>query len=107
MKLDVFVNDFLNEYISYRECYDDIPDLLDATIDDIVYHNTIEENKEIIIKYSGDIYNALNLYKIHLGNIDIIMNNMDCFYQQLAFISLFKEIYPIIYNSLNNFNSSY
>jgi hypothetical protein len=107
MNIDKFVKEFIIEFKTYHDYYNDFDDLLDATINDIVSHNTIEENKEIIIKYSGDIYNALNLYKIHLGNIDIIMNNMNCFYEQLAFISLFKEIYPIIYNSLNNFNSSY
>jgi hypothetical protein len=107
MNIDKFVKEFIIEFKTYQDYYNDFDDLLDATIDDIVCNNTIEENKEIIIKYSGDIYNALNLYKIHLGNIEVIMNNIDCFYQQLAFISLFKEIYPIIYNSLNNFNSSY
>lgn len=107
MNIDKFVKEFIIEFKTYQDYYNNFDDLLDATINDIVSHNTIEENKEIIIKYSGDIYNALNLYKIHLGNIDIIMNNMNCFYEQLAFISLFKEIYPIIYNSLNNFNSSY
>ena len=32
MKINVFVSDFLNEYISHNDCYDDITDLTDNKI---------------------------------------------------------------------------
>ena len=51
MKMDQFVEEFLNEYIIHRDCYDNMIDLLDVTIDNLVSFNTIEENKEIINIY--------------------------------------------------------
>lgn len=102
MKLDVFVNDFLNEYISYRECYDDIPDLLDATIDTVVSSNTIEENKQIISDYCGDIFDALSLHSQYFPDDDI-NSSKELFYERLAFISMFVRLFPIITDYLNNY----
>lgn len=102
MKLDVFVNDFLNEYISYRECYDDIPDLLDATIDTVVSSNTIEENKQIITDYCGDIFDALSLHNQYFPDDDI-NSSKELFYERLAFISMFVLLFPIITDYLNNY----
>lgn len=96
MNSQTFVSDFIEEFTSHPECYDDVVDLLDATLDDIVSNNTIEENKQIISDYSGDVFIAINLYKEHLGNVEELYSDMNIFYQQLAFISLFVKLYPII-----------
>jgi hypothetical protein len=96
MNSQTFVSDFIEEFTSHPECYDDVVDLLDATLDDIVSNNTIEENKQIIVDYSGDVFIAINLYKEHLGNVEELYSDMNIFYQQLAFISLFVKFYPII-----------
>ena len=102
MKIDVFVNDFLNEYISYREYYDDITDLLDATIDNVVSSNSIEENKQIIIDYCGDIFDALSLHNKYFPDDDI-NSTKDLFYERLAFISMFVKLFPIISDYVNSY----
>lgn len=96
MNPELFVADFINEFTSYPECYDDVVDLLDATLDDIVSNNTIEENKIIITDYAGDIFVAINLYNQHLGNVAELYSDMSVFYEQLAYISLFVKLYPMI-----------
>jgi hypothetical protein len=103
MKLEIFVSDFLNEYISYREYYDDMTDLLDATIDNVVSTNTIEENKIIINDYCGDIFDAISLHNKYFPDDDI-NSTKDLFYERLAFISLFVKIYPIVYDYLYSYN---
>lgn len=102
MKIDVFVNDFLNEYISYRDCYDDMTDLLDATIDNVVSSNSIEENKQIIIDYCGDIFDALSLHNQYFPDDDI-NSTKDLFYERLAFISMFVKLFPIINDYVNSY----
>lgn len=96
MNAQMFVSDFVAEFTSHPECYDDVADLLDCTLDDIVSNNSINENKQIISDYSGDVFIAINLYKEHLGNIEELYSDMTVFYQQLAFVSLFVKLYPII-----------
>ena len=81
MKIEIFVNDFLNEYISYREYYDDMTDLLDATIDNLVSSNTIEENKIIINDYCGDIFDAISLHSQYFPN-ENINSTKNLFYER-------------------------
>ncbi len=102
MKLEIFVNDFLTEYISYRECYDDMTDLLDATIDNVVSSNSIEENKQIIIDYCGDIFDAISLHKKYFPDDDI-NSSKALFYERLAFISMFVRLFPIIRDNVNSY----
>lgn len=103
MKMEQFVNEFLNEYISYRECYDDFTDLLDATIDNLVSFNTIEENKEIIESYCGDVYDAMMLHKKYFPDEDITKTK-DLYYERLAFVSMFVKVYPIIDSHINSYD---
>ena len=109
MNAQMFVSDFVAEFTSHPECYDDVADLLDCTLDDIVSNNSINENKQIISDYSGDVFIAINLYKEHLGNIEELYSDMTVFYEQLAFVSLFVKLYPIIEAKLSercNFTTS-
>jgi len=105
MNIDTFIKDFIIEYTSHPDCYDDIVDLLDVTIEDIVINNTIDENKKIIITYICDIYIAIQLYKTHLDDINTIYQSISLFYERLAFVSLFATIYPKILNSMKTFTS--
>lgn len=105
MNIDTFIKDFIIEYTSHPDCYVDIVDLLDVTIEDIVINNTIDENKKIIITYIGDIYIAIQLYKTHLDDINTIYQSISLFYERLAFVSLFATIYPKILNSMKTFTS--
>jgi hypothetical protein len=102
MNPEIFVAEFINEFTSYPECYDDVVDLLDATLDDIVSNNSIEENKVIITDYAGDVFVAINLYNHHLGNVAELYSDMSVFYEQLAYISLFVKLYPMIENEIEN-----
>jgi len=69
MNANTFVTDFIFEFTSHPECYDDIVDLLDVTLYDIVSNNTIDENKTIIANYTGDVFTAINLYNTHIGDV--------------------------------------
>ena len=100
MKISVFVSDFLNEYISHREYYNDITDLLDATIDNLVSLNTIEENKLIIVDYCCDIYDAVVLHNKYFPDDDI-NTTKGLFYERLAFIAMFVKVFPIIFDYVN------
>lgn len=102
MKIDMFIRDFLTEYISYREYYDDVVDLLDATIDTLVSSNTIEENKIIINDYCGDIYDAIILHNQYFPGEDI-NKSKELFHERLAFIAMFVKIYPQIFNYMNSY----
>lgn len=102
MNLDQFVDEFLNEYISNRDCYSDYIDLLDATVDTVVSLNSIEENKEIIKICCGDDYDAMMLHKEHFPDIDI-MQSKTIYYERLAFVSLFIKVYPIIDSRINKY----
>jgi len=90
-----FIAEFVEEYISNRNLYDDLGDLLDATIDDYVSNNTVNENKTIVAEYAGDVFDAIKLYEFHLGTADELhTSTKDYFYQQLAYVSLFVNLFP-------------
>jgi len=92
-----FIAEFVAEYISNRNLYDDLGDLLDATIDDYVSNNTVNENKTIVAEYAGDVFDAIKLYELHLGTADeLYTGTKDYFYQQLAYVSLFVNLFPRI-----------
>lgn len=103
MKMDQFVEEFLNEYITHRDCYDNMIDLLDVTIDNLVSFNSIEENKEIINIYCGDVYDAMMLHKKHFPEEDIT-GTKELYYERLAFISMFVKVYPIIDSHINKYD---
>ena len=105
MNAQMFVNDFIAEFTSHPECYTDVVDLLDCTLNDIVSNNTIEENKKIIFEYSGGVSVAMTLYETYLGPIDDLYANVEVMYQQLAFVSLFVKLYPIIDELLSKHTS--
>jgi hypothetical protein len=105
MNAQKFVYDFIAEFTSYPKCYDDVADLLDCTLDDIVSNNTIEENKKIIFEYSGGVSVAMTLYETYLGPIDDLYANVEVMYQQLAFVSLFVKLFPIIDELLSKHTS--
>jgi hypothetical protein len=94
MNNETFIIDLINEYNNNK--YDKIEDLLDITLEEYVLNNTIDINKKIINIYVGDIYDAINIYNVYLGNIN--NKSKEYFYQQLAYISLFINLYPIIIN---------
>jgi hypothetical protein len=96
MNTQKFVSDFIAEFTSHPECYEDVVDLLDCTIDDIVSNNTIEENKKIIFEYSGGVSVAMTLHEEYLGPMDELYSNVELMYQRLAFVSLFVKLYPIV-----------
>jgi hypothetical protein len=96
MNTQTFVSDFIAEFTSHPECYEDVVDLLDCTIDDIVSNNTIEENKKIIFEYSGGVSVAMTLHEEYLGPMDELYSNVELMYQRLAFVSLFVKLYPIV-----------
>lgn len=102
MQIKTFIDEFLNEYISHRDCYDDITDLLDATIDNLVSLNTIDENKSIINDCCGDIFDAISLHNQYFPEDDI-NSEKSYFYERLAFVSMFVKIFPIIRHSINCF----
>jgi hypothetical protein len=94
-----FIIEVANEFLSFPECYEDISDLLDATIDDYVGHNDIKTNQKIVEEYAGGVYEAIRLYEFHLGNAgELHKGTKSKFYQQLAYVSLFVRFYPEINN---------
>lgn len=96
MNAQMFVSDFITEFTSHPECYDDVVDLLDCTLNDIVSLNSIDENRKIIFDYSGGVSVAMKLYENYLGEIDDLYSDVEVMYQQLAFVSLFVKLYPIV-----------
>lgn len=103
MMIDQFVYDFLNEYITYQDCYDDMIDLLDATIDNLVSLNSVEENKKIIEIYCGDVYDAMMLHKEHFPD-ENITGTKELYYERLAFVSMFVKIYPVVNSHINRYD---
>jgi hypothetical protein len=92
-----FIIEIANEFLAFPSYYEDITDLLDATIDDYVGHNDIETNQKIVMEYAGGVYEAIQLYEFHLGNAcDLHKGTKSKFYQQLAYVSLFVKLYPQI-----------
>lgn len=106
MNFTSFVSDFIAEFASNVDYYTNIADLLEFTLNEFVSTNSIEVNKKIISDFSGDIFNAINLYREHLGEVEHLYSSMDVFYQQLAFISLFIKFYPEIESALSHFNET-
>ena len=106
MNFTFFVSDFIAEFASNVDYYTNIADLLEFTLNEFVSTNSIEVNKKIISDFSGDIFNAINLYREHLGEVEHLYSSMDVFYQQLAFISLFIKFYPEIESALSHFNET-
>ena len=106
MNFTSFVSDFIVEFASNVDYYTNIADLLEFTLNEFVSTNSIEVNKKIISDFSGDIFNAINLYREHLGEVEHLYSSMDVFYQQLAFISLFIKFYPEIESALSHFNET-
>ena len=106
MNFTSFVSDFIVEFASNVDYYTNIADLLEFTLNELVSTNSIEVNKKIISDFSGDIFNAINLYREHLGEVEHLYSSMDVFYQQLAFISLFIKFYPEIESALSHFNET-
>lgn len=102
MNAQKFVSDFIAEFTSHPECYDDVVDLLDCTLNDIVSFNSIDENRKIIFDYSGGVSVAMRLYENYLGEIDELYSNVEVLYQQLAFVSLFVKLYPIIDETISD-----
>ena len=103
MDVQAFIVEIVNEYLTFSYYYDNIVDLLDVTLDDYVTNNSIEFNKKIIDIYATDVFNALNLYDKYLGNSeDLHKSTREYFYQQLAFVTLFVEIYPQIIKSVQS-----
>lgn len=91
-----FINEIVDEYKSHSDCYDNIIDLIDVSIDDYVANNSFIINKQLILDYSDNILSALNLHLEHIGYIDIINTPITIIYERLAFVSLFINIYPKI-----------
>jgi hypothetical protein len=107
MDVQAFIVDIVNEYLANNYYYDSIVDLFDVTLDDYVTNNSIEVNKKIIDTYATDVFNALNLYEKYLGSTeDLHRSTREYFYQQLAYVTLFVEIYPQIIKSVNSPTSS-
>jgi hypothetical protein len=75
---------FINEFASCNNYYSDI------SIEEFVSNNSIEVNKKLICDISGDIFNAINLYRTHIGEIDHLrksfINNSHIFLFLLSFI---------------------
>jgi len=77
--------------------YENIAYNLDIDIQNYIINNTIDDNKQIINDYMGDIYDVLVLYNNYLDDFkNLYKQNKELFYQQLAHISLFIYLYPII-----------
>ena len=107
MDVQDFIVDIVNEYLANNYYYNSIVDLFDVTLDDYVTNNSIEVNKKIIDTYATDVFNALNLYEKYLGSAeDLHRSTREYFYQQLAYVTLFVEIYPQIIKSVNSPTSS-
>jgi hypothetical protein len=103
MDVQEFIVELVNEYLTFSYYYDNIVDLLDVTLDDYVTNNSIEFNKKIIDTYATDVFNAMNLYDKYLGSLeDLHKSTREYFYQQLAFVTLFVEIYPQIIKSVQS-----
>ena len=104
MNAYTFIAAFINEFASSNNYYSDIAELLDISIEEFVSNNSIEVNKKLICDISGDIFNAINLYRTHIGEIDHLYSSMEVFYQQLAHISIFVKFYPEIETIYSQFN---
>jgi hypothetical protein len=102
-----FINEVANEFLAYPNCYDDLSDLLNVTIDDYVGHNDIKTNEKIVMEIAGGVYEAIKLYEIHLGNPKYLhKGSKQQFYKELAFVSLFISIYPQVKSIVDVHSSS-
>ena len=94
----LFIKEFSLEYSGKINSYDEITDILDSTINEYVLTNTYESNKEIIIKYYGNIESAIIIYNSVIGILQY--STIEYIYSQLAFLSIFINIYPKIIESI-------
>lgn len=92
-----FKNDLYLEYISGIDA--NIHMTFINFITKIVKKNTIELNKNIINYYSGDIHNAIEIYKIKHNNNFEYEDKKD-FYAKLALISLYTKFNYLTKNNL-------
>jgi hypothetical protein len=97
MDCQTLIVEIANAFLAVPNSYENITDLIDATIDDYVGQNDIETNQKIVMEYSGGVYEAIQLFEFHLGNAcDLHKGTKSKFYQQLAYVSLFVKLYPQI-----------
>jgi hypothetical protein len=102
MDYENFIIEVVNEFLAFPDCYEDISDLLNVTIDDYVGHNDIETNEKIVQEFAGGVYEAIQLYEMHLGKPKHLhKGTKQHFYQELAFISLFMKLYPQVKSMVN------
>jgi len=92
-----FKNEFYLEYINGID--ENIHNAFINLITKIVKNNTICLNKEIINYYSGDIHNAIEIYKIKHNNKFEYEDKQD-FYAKLALISLYTKFHYLTKNNL-------
>ena len=83
-----FKNDFYNEFANGID--GDIKNIFINFLTNLVKNNTIEKNKDIINYYSGDIHNAIEIYKLKNNNT-FEYNDKKDFYAKLALISLYTK----------------
>jgi len=102
MDCENFIIEVVNEFLSFPDCYEDISDLFDVTVDDYVGHNDIETNEKIVQEFAGGVYEAIQLYEMHLGKPKHLhKGSKQHFYQELAFVSLFVKLYPRLKSIVN------
>lgn len=96
--------DNYNNNLNYKK-------LLILSICEIVANNTIGQNQEIILHYSGDIYDAISIYTSHFKKIYNFLQDKETFYKDMAYISLYKylneRVEEIIDNDLSECDTEY
>jgi hypothetical protein len=85
-----FENEFYVEFLNGVDS--NINNIFINFIRKISQTNTIENNKKIINDYSGDIHNAIEIYKMKHKNIFEYENKQD-FYAKLAMVSLYTKFH--------------
>lgn len=93
-----------NDNLNYKQ-------FLILSISEIVANNTIGQNQEIILHYSGDIYDSIMLYINHFKHKYNFLENKETFYKDMAYVSLFKyldeRIEEIINDDLSECDTEY
>jgi hypothetical protein len=92
-----FKNQFYVEFLNGVDS--NINDIFINFIRKISQTNTIENNKKIINEYSGDIHNAIEIYKIKHNNSFNYEDKQD-FYAKLAMVSLYTKFHYLTKNKL-------
>jgi len=85
-----FENEFYVEFLNGVDS--NINNIFINFIRKISQTNTIENNNKIINDYSGDIHNAIEIYKMKHNNIFEYENKQD-FYAKLAMVSLYTKFH--------------